>query len=175
MKCPTCGNELTQVIAGEIVADVCKNGCGGIWFDHYEFEKIDEKHEAEGEPLLHIERNPSVKVIHGEKRKCPCCSDIVMMQHFFSVKEQVELDECPKCGGIWLDAGELANIRKLFDTEEDRKKAANELFDKLFGKQLEEIKEKSHEKVKRSRKIAKVLKFLCPSYYIPGDQDWGAY
>ena len=24
--------------------------------------------------------------------------------------EQVEIDQCPKCGGIWLDAGEFSRI-----------------------------------------------------------------
>jgi len=28
------------------VVDVCQNGCGGIWFDNFELEKVDEKHET---------------------------------------------------------------------------------------------------------------------------------
>ena len=30
-----------------------------------------------------------------------------MMRHFFSVKRQVEVDECPGCGGFRLDAGKM--------------------------------------------------------------------
>lgn len=29
-----------------------------------------------------------------------------MMKHFFSVKKEVELNECESCAGIWLDTGE---------------------------------------------------------------------
>ena len=43
MKCPACGNELSQMVAGEITVDVCKGGCGGIWFDHFELQKVDEQ------------------------------------------------------------------------------------------------------------------------------------
>lgn len=32
-------------------------------------------------------------------------------RHFFSARRQVQVDECPNCGGYWLDAGELAQIR----------------------------------------------------------------
>jgi Zn-finger nucleic acid-binding protein len=32
-------------------------------------------------------------------------------RHFFSAKRRVEVDQCPNCGGYWLDAGELNQIR----------------------------------------------------------------
>ena len=47
-----------------------------------------------------------------------------MMLHFFSVKQQVQVDECPSCAGIWLDCGELLRIRSEFKTEDERKQAA---------------------------------------------------
>jgi len=30
MRCPACGNELSQMITGEVTVDVCKGGCGEI-------------------------------------------------------------------------------------------------------------------------------------------------
>jgi Zn-finger nucleic acid-binding protein len=35
-----------------------------------------------------------------------------MLRRWFSRKREVEIDECPACGGHWLDAGELAKIRR---------------------------------------------------------------
>jgi uncharacterized protein len=32
-------------------------------------------------------------------------------RHFFSAKRHVQVDQCPNCGGYWLDSGELADIR----------------------------------------------------------------
>jgi len=33
----------------------------------------------------------------------------------------------------------------------------------------------SQEKLGKSRSIARLLRFLCPSYYLPGKQSWGAH
>jgi Zn-finger nucleic acid-binding protein len=117
MKCPACFNELTQMQVGTLVVDVCHGSCGGIWFDAFELQRVDEEDEAGGEPLLHIERHPNVKVDAVRKRDCPRCPDVKLHRHFFSAKRRVEVDQCPNCGGYWLDAGELAQIRaELTDT-----------------------------------------------------------
>ena len=50
------------------------------------------------------------------------------------------------CGGFWLDAGELAKIRSLFKTEQEREKAAEEYFSEIFGDQLDEMKAGSEAK-----------------------------
>lgn len=175
MKCPACENQLQEMTISDITVDVCKGGCGGIWFDNFELKKFDEPHESAGQALLNIERNESMTIDHKKKRKCPKCQNIVMMRHFFSVKKQVELDECPACAGFRLDAGELAKIRTLFNTEQERHQAAEEYFAEIFDKQLAEIKAKSQQELEKNRKIANIFRFICPSYYIPGKQDWGAF
>jgi len=35
MECPACNRQLKEMEIGDIVVDVCENGCGGIWFDNY--------------------------------------------------------------------------------------------------------------------------------------------
>ena len=45
VKCPACGNNLTEKKFGEVTVDVCEGGCGGVWFDWFEFKKVDEPHE----------------------------------------------------------------------------------------------------------------------------------
>ena len=45
-----------------------------------------------------------------EPRWCPRCPELVLERKWFSDKKQVEIDQCPKCGGIWLDAGEFTRI-----------------------------------------------------------------
>ena len=49
MECPACGKQLQQMTAGDVTVDVCKGGCGGMWFDNYELKKFDEPHESAGE------------------------------------------------------------------------------------------------------------------------------
>lgn len=42
----------------------------------------------------------------GHERVCPCppCQGAVLER---ITNDQVEIDKCPKCNGVWLDAGEL--------------------------------------------------------------------
>jgi Zn-finger nucleic acid-binding protein len=111
MKCPACFNELSALQVGSLMVDVCQGGCGGIWFDGFELQRVDEPQETAGEQLLNIQRNPRIVVDPARKRLCPRCPDMKLMRHFFSAKRQVEVDQCPNCAGYWLDAGELAKIR----------------------------------------------------------------
>ncbi len=98
-----------------------------------------------------------------------------MMRHFISVKKRVTVDECPGCGGYWLDVGELVTIRKEFNTEEERRKAAVAYFSEIFDTQLAAMRAQSDEQAIRARRIARIFRFLCPSYYLAGKQEWGAF
>jgi uncharacterized protein len=111
MKCPACFQELTEFQVGDLTVDVCHGGCGGIWFDAFELQKVDEEGETAGEPLLHIQRDERLIVDQSLKRECPRCAGVKLHRHFFSAKRRVEVDQCPNCAGYWLDAGELAMIR----------------------------------------------------------------
>ncbi|MBN1826564.1 MAG: zf-TFIIB domain-containing protein [Candidatus Eisenbacteria bacterium] len=160
---------------GEIRVDVCRGGCGGIWFDRFELDKVDEPDEAPGELLYDIDYDPELQVNPTKRRSCPHCEDAVMMRHFFSVKRAVAVDECPACGGFWLDRGELQTIRSLFGSEEERARAGEEYFDRIFGGQLEQMRRESEEKHAKALAFAKLFRFICPSTYIPGKQSWGAF
>jgi Zn-finger nucleic acid-binding protein len=175
MKCPACDNELHEIVVEDITVDVCKQGCGGMWFDRFELQKVDEPHESAGESLLQIEIDAKSRIDPSQRRNCPKCDGVTMMRHFFSVKKEVEVDECPNCAGFWLDAGELGRIRSQFDLEADRKKAAESYFEAIFGGELSKMQAEGEEKLRKARKIARMFRFICPSYYIPGKQDWGAF
>ncbi len=123
MKCPACQRNLGTLMAGGVVLDVCQDGCGGIWFDQHELRKIVRYGETAPEPLASIRRDPSVVVDTKARRMCPKCAPIIMQRRFYSVKGQIEIDECPKCGGIWLDAGELEAIQRLYESEEQQRQS----------------------------------------------------
>lgn len=164
--CPTCGKKLVSVAIEDIELDVCSNGCGGIWFDRFELQKLDEQHEfsdANLEEVLSVE-SPA-KFDGSMKRQCPKCENIVMMRHFFSVKREVEVDHCPKCAGYWLDEGELFKIRKQFTSETERKQAATEYFSSLFDDELALIKKETEEETQKAQNIYRMFRLILPSYY----------
>jgi uncharacterized protein len=156
--------------------DVCDGGCGGIWFDHYELAKVDEAADTAGEGLLDVDRDPSLQVDLDRRRLCPKCADgVVMMRHFTSVERKVTVDECPECGGIWLDAGELRAIRTEFPTDDARQAAADRYFGDVFGPELAADHAKSETALERSQRVAHAFRFVTPSYYVPGKQEGGAF
>ena len=73
---------------------------------------------------MEIQRDERIVVDASRKRECPRCPDVKLKRHFFSAKRQIEVDECPNCGGYWLDAGELAKIRAEKSQTAEAKKVA---------------------------------------------------
>lgn len=175
MNCPVCSNLLMRMEAGRITVDVCEGGCGGIWFDRYELMRVDESDESAGESLLETARDPDLEINLARRLHCPRCPEMVMVRHFFSSKRRVVVDECPNCGGHWIDPGELRDIREEYASEEERKRAASRYFSEVFGPELAAAHAETEEDLVRARRIAHAFRFICPSYYVPGEQDWGAF
>ena len=166
---------MTEVNEKNISVDVCIGGCGGIWFDNQELKKVDEDHEAVGKNLLEVDYDPEVVVDGSQRRDCPHCDDIIMMRHFSSIKHEVEVDECPSCGGFFLDRGELNTLREQYANDEERSEAANEMFGDMFDDDLEELEEVSWQRVEAVERLGRMFRYLLPSHYIPGKQKWGVY
>jgi uncharacterized protein len=124
MRCPACDQLLTPVTFNGTSVDVCEHGCGGVWFDQGELKRFDNPLEALERALDILTPAPEVTRDLSARRRCPKCTDSVLMRHFFSAKRAVTIDECPTCAGIWLDRGELAQIRGEFRSVEARQQAA---------------------------------------------------
>ena len=107
MKCPSCKNPLREKGAGGMTLDVCYGGCGGIWFDATELERVS----ASAATTLHtIWQVQKGNLKPTGPRLCPRCPEQILEAKWFSDLKQVEIDQCPKCSGIWLDAGEFTRI-----------------------------------------------------------------
>ena len=175
MECPACQYQMSLVTIGNISIDACVGGCGGLWFDQLELKKFDEPPETNGEKLLDIKKKLALKIDSKQKRLCPVCKNVTMMKHFFSIKRKIEVDECANCGGIFLDGGELAEVRRLFKSEKEKIKLSQKYFSEQFDSQLDAMVREAKENAEKAKKFARLFRFVCPSYYIPGKQDWGAF
>jgi len=106
MKCPACKSPLREKGAGGMTLDVCYGGCGGIWFDAAELERVS----ARAAATLHTIWNvPVIQVKLTEPRPCPRCPEQILERKWFSDSQKVEIDQCPQCGGVWLDAPSAAS------------------------------------------------------------------
>ena len=124
MQCPACHRALSSLTVGDVTVDVCQDGCAGMWFDHGELISFDDPSDALGQTLVALAGDPRAAVDVTVRRRCPRCPSSVLMRHFFSAKRAVTVDECPTCGGMWLDAGELAQVRAEYTSRAARRQAA---------------------------------------------------
>jgi Zn-finger nucleic acid-binding protein len=174
MDCPACERLLSEVELDRLRVDVCRAGCGGVWFDRFELQKVDEQHESAGEDLLR--HQPDVELDGDKQRKHVCPRDgAQLMRHFFTAHREVEVDTCPQCAGIWLDAGELARIRHADRGDEERARAADTVLLAEFAPQLEAMRRTSEAARSRAEGISRALRWICPSHWIPGKQRGGAF
>lgn len=109
MRCPACATQMHPRSFGPVVIDVCDPGCGGLWFDASELATVDEPDEGMGAALEAALANPAGPVRSAPIR-CTRC-DVVMREHRYQNIRNVLVDECSGCGGFFLDAGELREIR----------------------------------------------------------------
>lgn len=103
---------MTELSLHGIRIDACRGGCGGLWLDNWELQKIDEPDEEADRVLAEMDVDLSVDVDLDRKLSCPRCADTILMRHPYKAHRNIIIDECPACAGIWLDFGELYEIRK---------------------------------------------------------------
>lgn len=108
MKCPKCnGEDLVSTKVGDVTVDRCPS-CAGIWFDTRELPRVLRLEGTELRPIQGGRRNPERDDSLGD-----CPRDHVRMTRLHSAtRPDVVLDTCLECQGIWLDGGELAELRR---------------------------------------------------------------
>src|SRR5262245_57198497 len=70
-------------------------------------------HKEDAELVQKLREKRDAERAAAEKKshfmKCPKCGNDLKEV----TQDQVSVDVCPNCGGLWLDAGELAVLRKV--------------------------------------------------------------
>jgi len=112
LRCPRSSFPLARLRIGGIDTDLCED-CGGLWLDRIELTRFENSSSVFGDALVaHLRQFPPTLVDHSIRLTCPRHPEVVMLRRRFSPVAPVEIDECPECGGIWLDTDELARIRR---------------------------------------------------------------
>ena len=117
-KCRHCWVEMkkeeVETFGPNLIIDVCPN-CKGIWLDKGELGKLLKDKKLANYLTKHIgtkSRSPMV---------CPRCG----MTMDIEKTEDIEVDVCLTCGGVWLDEGELEKLKetseKGFEPDESAK------------------------------------------------------
>ncbi|MFH1490913.1 MAG: zf-TFIIB domain-containing protein, partial [Pseudomonadota bacterium] len=102
--------------------DVCREGCRGLWFEAFELKKLDKQDGGQGRGLEAALREPLAPEGFERPLRCPRCKG-PMQAHGYRGARDILVDECYKCGGIFLTAGKLGAIRDALVRLEQREQA----------------------------------------------------
>lgn len=118
MNCPKCPGKLVKRKIEHVEVDSCFV-CEGIWFDAGELEKVikaDSKdfdfidvgrEEFDGQEIQEY-----IKNLDEKPSECPRCADgTLLFRSKYGGKHQINVDVCPKGHGLWLDGGEILELR----------------------------------------------------------------
>lgn len=104
MKCPVCDidmvTEEVEVPGPNIMVDHCPK-CEGIWLDKGELSSM----------LRSKAPERAMSKVRGLSRwgrdVCPRCKGPMQIKFV----QDIEVDECTECKGLWLDKGELGRLK----------------------------------------------------------------
>lgn len=168
MICPSCNLKLREMPAGGLKVLVCQGGCGGLWFGRFEWMKLDRQSHGIGEKLLNVPRADGVRFFRDVEAICPQCKTSLMLRHFFSREQNVEVYQCAKCSGFWVDSGELASIVKsIFETEEKQQQAVASYFKTIFDQRIAKMSLHIEDVMGSARSIVQIFLFICPEKFQP--------
>lgn len=113
LLCPACGKNMTKffIPSGDVSVDMCMDGCGGIFFDNRELNRFIGEGKDANEILKLFEGKVFKSANQNEKRVCPVCGTN-MVKNYSDETQTIQIDECYRCGGKFLDHGELERISK---------------------------------------------------------------
>lgn len=107
LRCPVDGKTMTKVQVGTFAVDRCDD-CGGMWLDLNEIHRV---LAIKGESKR-IELTEPSKARPGSGRQARLCprdgGHMITLSNLPQV--HVEYEQCPICGGIYLDRGELNDL-----------------------------------------------------------------
>lgn len=152
-KCPNCQSTLKPAKSGNIELDCCPD-CKGIWFDDRELKQLDDAKETLGSMLPAFLDVPLSSNAEPNIRFCPKCVNAngepeVLCRRSYDVEDRVEVEQCLRCSGIWLDPGELVRIRAQYETSAERNEAGNSYIDTALSETKNELKKDMQQSLQR--------------------------
>ena len=160
MKCPACENELQKNVVAGITVLACRGECGGLWFDRFQFHKLKTLKTGMGKSLLTIDRAEGVKFYRGAEHTCPACKTTLLYRHFFNAEWDIEINQCSKCHGFWIDLAGLAKLQSL--PADHRKKAIENYFENVINEKLAGMRLRHGDMAEQAQVLEQIFKFLSP-------------
>ena len=132
IDCPRCWVKMNQteinVLGPNVIIDVCPK-CNGVWFDKGELNKILKDRKLSDYLTKNIGTQTKSELV------CPRCGGLMDIEN----AEEIEVDVCLNCSGVWLDQGELGGLKTKSEKgfHGDAKEKALEKWEEMVKKNRE--------------------------------------
>lgn len=167
MLCPRTNTALKKINVGKVSVYVSE-ACGGVFFENQTLKLFDSTQKQRGQALTaHLNQFHTQLLSLDAKILCPMCDKTVMLRRYYSPLHIVEIDECPGCGGIWLDTGELSTLQSLMLNEKERALLRAQLLeDHRFGKieGLPHTHDTWHRRIDKIDRLVDIAAYLSDSW-----------
>jgi Zn-finger nucleic acid-binding protein len=123
-RCPRCKTKTTRVAYEGANVRMCGQ-CGGCWVTPIALTAIANRRdtaftEAVKERFLQLAEESD----SAETLLCISCATYMVKEHYKDW-DDIVIDRCEKCGGIWLDPGELEKIQVYWEYFQDHPEQSN--------------------------------------------------
>jgi Zn-finger nucleic acid-binding protein len=167
--CPSCNGGLTLLeIAGADVA-ACDGGCGGLWFSRACQKKLRTQPPGGGRALLAVKSGEGVRLFRGPCPACPQCRTTLLLRHFFDPALDLEVDQCARCGGFWMEAGMLGRGAQASLSAEER---AARYFAEIYARCIAAMDVGNPEVREAANALVRILGWISPRPFMPGEAPW---
>jgi Zn-finger nucleic acid-binding protein len=152
-RCPRCKVQTTRIEYEGAPVRICGQ-CGGYWVTRIALKAIANRRETEfnevvQERFLQIAEESN----STEQLLCLTCGKH-MVKEQFKDWDDIIIDLCKKCGGIWLDPGELEKIQIYWQYFQDHPEESN--IDAIARKAL--LAEKMNQRQRDVKESAETLR-----------------
>lgn len=117
-RCPVCKDLCARTRYEEVPLYQCGQ-CGGYWLTYVQLDRICSRREIQmPEPVQQKMMDLADASNSTQTLWCLGCGK-EMIKEQFKFWDDIQLDRCPKCNGVWLDCGELEKCQIYWEYAQD--------------------------------------------------------
>ncbi|MBF7074451.1 zf-TFIIB domain-containing protein [Glaciecola sp. MH2013] len=157
MECPRSKTPLKKINVGKVPVYVSEQ-CGGVFLESSTLSLFECPTSERGQALVnHLSQFHDDTLDLSCRISCPSCADTVMLRRYHSPLHVVEIDECPGCGAIWLDTGELSKLQSLMLNEKERSLLRAQMLEQHRTPNIESMPYINDYWIKREKRIGGLM------------------